>query len=101
MKQQPDTIENIKVVDKIKYLGLKIDNKKNYFKTQRQHILEKAKKMANLTYCIIEKSCNKLLIGKTYWKSIILPSILYGTNIINLSEDDTYKSSKIMCTDQY
>ena len=31
---------------------------------------------------------NKLLIGKTYWKSIILPSILYGTNIINLSEDD-------------
>ena len=44
--------------------------------------------MANLTYCIIEKSCNKLLIGKTYWKSIILPSILYGTNIINLSEDD-------------
>ena len=88
LEQQPDTIENIKVVDKIKYLGLEIDNKKNYFKTQRQHILEKAKKMANLTYCIIEKSCNKLLIGKTYWKSIILPSILYGTNIINLSEDD-------------
>ena len=44
--------------------------------------------MANLTYCIIEKSCNKFLIGKTYWKSIILPSILYGTNIINLSEED-------------
>ena len=88
MEQQPDTIENIKVVDKIKYLGLEIDIKKNYFKTQRQHILEKAKKMANLTYCIIEKSCNKLLIGKTYWKSIVLPSILYGTNIFNLSEDD-------------
>ena len=76
MEQQPDTIENIKVVDKVKYIGLEIDNKKNYFKTQRQHILEKAKKMANLTYCIIEKSCNKLLIGKTYRKSI-LPSILY------------------------
>ena len=77
-EQQPDTIENIKVVD----------------------ILEKAKKMANLTYCIIEKSCNKLLIGNTYGKSIILPSILYGTNIINLSEDDI-KDLQIMCTDQY
>ena len=88
MEQQPDTIENIKVVDKIKYLGLEIDNKKNYFRTQRQHILEKTRKMANLTYCIIEKSCNKLLIGKTYWKSIILPSIFYGTNIINFSVDD-------------
>ena len=51
-------------------------------------MLTKARKMANLTYCIIEKSCKKLLIGKTYWKNIILPSILYGTNIINLSEDD-------------
>ena len=88
MEQQPDTIEDIKVVNKIKYLGIEIDNKRNYFKTQRQNMLTKARKMANLTYCIIEKSCNKLLIGKTYWKNIILPSILYGTNIINLSEDD-------------
>ena len=39
-------------------------------------------------YLIIEKSCNKFLIGKTYWKNIILPSVLYGTNIINLSEED-------------
>ena len=41
-----------------------------------------------MTYAIIEKSCNKLLIGKTYWKSVALPSILYGINVINLSEDD-------------
>ena len=88
MEQQPDTIEDIKVVNKIKYLGIEIDNKRKYFKTQRQNMLTKARKMANLTYCIIEKSCNKLLIGKTYWKNIILPSILYGTNIMNLSEDD-------------
>ena len=69
IEQQPDTIENIKIVNKIKYLGIEIDNKRNYFKTQRQNMLTKARKMANLTYCIIEKSCNKLLIGKTYWKT--------------------------------
>ena len=45
--------------------------------------------MANITYSVIEKSCNKLLIGKkTYWKSIALPSLLYGTNIINLTDDN-------------
>ena len=76
MEQQPDEIEDIKVVNKIKYLGIEIDNKRNYFKTQRQNMLAKARKMANLTYCIIEKSCNKLLSGKTYWKNIILPSVL-------------------------
>ena len=50
MEQQPDTIEDIKVVNKIKYLGIEIDNKRNYFKTQRQNMLTKARKMANLTY---------------------------------------------------
>ena len=46
--------------------------------------------MANLTHCVIEKSCNKLLIGKTYWKSVALPTILhvYGTNIVNLTEEN-------------
>ena len=88
MKEQPEQIEGIKVVDRIKYLGIEIDNKRNYFKTQRIKILEKARKLANMTYAVIEKSCNKLLIGKTYWKSVALPSILYGINVINLSEDD-------------
>ena len=41
-----------------------------------------------MTYAVIEKSCNKLLIGKTYCKSVALPSILYGINVINLTEDD-------------
>ena len=44
--------------------------------------------MANLTHCVIEKSCNKPLIGKTYWKSVALPTILYGTNIVNLTEEN-------------
>ena len=44
---------------------------------------------------VIERSCNKLLIGKTFWKSIVLPSILYGTNIINLTEDNIHELQKI------
>ena len=66
MKEHPEQIEGIKVVDKIKNLRIEIDNKGKYFKTQRIKILEKARKLANMTYAVIEKSCNKLLIGKTY-----------------------------------
>ena len=44
--------------------------------------------MANTTYSVIEKGCNKLLIGKNFWKSITLPSLMYGTNIINLTDDN-------------
>ena len=95
LKEQPEYIEDIEVVSKIKYLGIEIDNKKNYFKSQRNNIVEKARKMANMTYSIIENGCNRLLIGKTYWKSIALPSILYGVNVINLSEEDIDDLQKI------
>ena len=88
MKEQPEQIEGIKVVDRILLsidLGIEIDNKRNF---QNTKILEKARKLAHMTYNVIEKSCNTLLIGKTYWKSVALPSILYGINVINLTEDD-------------
>ena len=100
MKEQPDNIEDIEVVNKITYLGIEIDNKRSYFKSQRTKMIEKARKMANMTYSIIEKGCNRLLIGKTYWKSIALPSILYGVNVINLSEDDI-KDLQVIENDVY
>ena len=37
----------------------------------------------------------QLLIGKTFWKSIVLPSVLYGTNIINLTEYNINELQKI------
>lgn len=58
-------------------------------------MIQKAQKLANLTYSVIEKSCNKLLIGKTFWKNVALPSILYGTNIINLTDTELNKLQTI------
>ena len=60
MKEQPNELMGIQVVQSIKYLGIEIDNKRNYFKTQREKIIQKARKMANLIHCVIEKSCNKM-----------------------------------------
>ena len=50
VKEQPEHLCNIKVVQKMKYLGIEIDNKRNYFKTQRGKIIVNARKMANITY---------------------------------------------------
>ena len=75
MKEQATDLEEIQIINKIQYLGVEINNKRNCFKSQRLNILKKAKKMSNITYSIIAKSCNKVLIGKTYWKCIALPSI--------------------------
>ena len=89
--EETTEIGGIPVTDEIKYLGITIRNKKNLFKRQKQIIHEKAQKMANMTYNVICKSCNKLMIGKTYWKCLALPVILYGTRVIPLTEAEVQK----------
>ena len=37
------------------------------------------------------KSCNKLLIGKTYWKSAALPAILHGSEVVCYTENQITK----------
>ena len=44
VRERPEHLCNIKVVQKMKYLGIEIDNKINYFKTQRGKIIENARK---------------------------------------------------------
>ena len=38
--------------------------------------------MANLTFSIIARSCNKIVIGKSYWKSIVQPRVLSATAVM-------------------
>ncbi|XP_064116580.1 uncharacterized protein LOC135222424 [Macrobrachium nipponense] len=62
---------------------------------QKKGMMDKAQKLANLTYSVIEKSCNKVLLGKTFWKNIALPSVLYGTNVVNLTDTEIEKLQRI------
>ncbi len=98
MTDQPEMINEIKVTTSIKYLGITINNSRNIFTLHKQQMFQKAEKMANLTYPVIAKSCNKIIIGKTYWKSVSLPSILFGANTMCLNKSDRqtdYKEPKI------
>ena len=85
-KNQPTQIEDIPVTSSFVYLGVTLQNKRDCYKLHRIESMNKAKKYSNLMPAVIAKSGNKLLIGKTYWKSAALPSILHGTEVIFLSK---------------
>ena len=69
-------------MNSLKYLGITLGNSRNIYEEHKKVIIQKAQRMANLTHAIIHKSVNKVIIGTTYWKQVILPSILYGSAVI-------------------
>ena len=58
-------------------------------------MMEKRRKLANMEYSVINNSCDKLLIGKTYWKNIAHRAMLYGSNIINVTESEIEQLQRI------
>ena len=91
LKEKPRAIENIEVCDTIKYLGVKISNTRNCFARHKEETINKAKQLANMTYSIISRSCNRLMIGKNYWKSMCLSIILYAAEVIEYTEEEIAK----------
>ena len=75
------TINNIKVVHSFKYLGMQINDGKNCFKEHRNNKIISARKYSNMMMSVIARSSNKIMIGKTYWKNVVLAEILYGAEL--------------------
>ena len=46
----------------------------------------KGNKYVSILPATIATSTNRLLIDKTYWKSIALPSMLFGSEVINYNK---------------
>ena len=66
------------VVEQIKYLGVTVSNKRNCFHQHKKQKILQARKMTSLKHLVKARSCDKVLIvGKTYWKSVIFQSILW------------------------
>ena len=84
-------IEGVEIVKELKYLGFYITNKKNIFTNQKTYSIKKAQNMCNMTYSVIERAVNKTIIGKTYWKQVVLPSILYGNSIMEYTKTELDK----------
>ena len=78
-------LEGIKVVNSIKYLGMEVGNRKDILEGHKEKMLKRAEGMATQVNKVIETSCNKLLVGKTWWKCGILSGILFGAGVMNLN----------------
>ena len=89
-KEEVENIRGMDIVEEVKYLGVTVSNKKDVFKVHREKVIIKARRMTNMTYAVIHKSCNRVLIGKTYWKNVVMPGLLYGSSVFcwNVSELD-------------
>ena len=86
-------IEGIAVTEKIKYLGIEIESNRDMYKRQKKIMVEKANRMEPRTHSTIRKSCDKLLIGKSYWKGAVIPTILYGAGLYNMTKKRNSSSS--------
>ena len=84
-------VEGIKIVNTIKYLGVLIDNKKKCFESQKNKIFNDANKFVGQIFAILGNSCNRMLIGKTYWKGLVLQCLLYCAEIICFTEEELKK----------
>ena len=70
-------IEGIKVKEDMKYLGITLNTGSSSFKLHKENKIKACRRFSNLTYSVVQKSCNNVLVGKAYWKSIVLPSMIY------------------------
>ena len=78
-----EDVVGIKVVHNIKYLGLIVNDGQDIFRDQKEEMTNKASRFSNLTYSVIAKSYNKMRMGKTFWKGVVLSSVLYGAGLMN------------------
>ena len=84
-------INDIAVVESFKYLGVTINNKKKCFENHKMKIKADSFKFSNVLYSILGNSVNRLLIGKTFWKGVVLPNLLYANDIIPMNKSDLDK----------
>ena len=75
-------IGGVKIVEEMRYLGVKVVGKRDCYGENRKEKLGLATKMSNLTFSVIARSCDRLLIGKTFWKSVVLPSVLSSDEVM-------------------
>ena len=88
-------ITEVEVVRSIKYLGIIIQVTRDIFMKHREKMISQAQKLRNLAYSVTRKSCHKVMIGKSYWKSMALPSILYGVEVVQILEQDMASLQRI------
>ena len=79
-------IKDYEMVEEATYLGITIGGKgRRIFQIENKKILDKAKKKVNTVMGEVRKSADKVIVGKTVWKQMAVPSILFGRAVVPTS----------------
>ena len=75
-------------VQKYKYLGVRmsVGNAASIFQTPRKEMISRLKSFASLMLPMAKDSFDPVVVGINLWKSIALPSVLYGIEIISVTQ---------------
>ena len=84
-----ELLKGMEVVEQLRYMGVTVFNKRNCFLQHKKEKIMQARKIANLTYSIIAHSCSKIMIGKTDWKSVVSPGVLYASSVLTWTHTST------------
>ena len=87
-REQQEEIEGIGLVEQMKYLGVNVCNRKKMFEKQKEAIRKEAKQLSNMTHSVLERSCHRVIVGKSYWKGVALPRVLYAVEVMDMTEED-------------
>ena len=92
VREKPEKVANLEVVNEIRYpIGVTVTDRKRLFEKHKREMNVRMNRMMNMTSCVIEKSVNRVLIGKTYWKNMVLPSVLYASSVMDFTKDEIEK----------
>ena len=96
MKEKPSEIKGTEVVKEVKYLGITVTDNRNCFNKQKKIIYNrKSKKNGTPNLPSDRTNCHKIIIGKAYWKGIVLPILLYETNVIAYTKKEIDQLQRI------
>ena len=71
-----------------------VQAKRNVFEGQKNERTKKSKGLSVMTNSVIEKSFHRVMMGKTYWKGVVLPSAQYGAEVRDMKGEEIDKLQK-------
>ena len=86
-------LKDYEMVNRATYLGITItgNNSRKIFQLENEEVLDKANRNVSMVIGEVRKSADKAIVGKAIWKSISVPSILFGRAVIPTTKTQALK----------
>jgi len=89
-------IQGIPIVEEEKYLGFEIlCRRSNFLKIHKDHKLLNLRKFEHMIYALVANKVNKVLLSKSLWQNLALPTILYGLPVFDLNKGDIKRLNNV------